>query len=34
MDIQQQIERYQQNDRLTVDLYRKLKAEDPYKTKG
>ena len=34
MDIQQQVERYQRNDRLVVDLYYKLKVDDPYRTKG
>jgi hypothetical protein len=34
MDVQQQIERYQNNDRIYADLYRKLKADDPYKAKG
>ncbi|KAF7639309.1 Nucleoporin_N domain-containing protein [Meloidogyne graminicola] len=34
MDVQQQIERYQRNDRLVVDLYHKLKVDDLYRTKG
>jgi hypothetical protein len=34
MDVQQQVERYQMNDRLSVSLYRKLRADDPYKAKG
>jgi len=34
MDTQQLVERYMRNDRLNMDLYFKLKIDDPYKAKG